>query len=132
MFATKFKMQYHFIIMKLITIDIKSEQQTVKQAIAEFLVELDACRKGGYKVLKVIHGYGSHGVGGAIKREFLHECQNLKGRGKIEDYVCCDNWTERNITRKIAINYCPDLLADRELYLLNPGCSIVIVWCCTA
>lgn len=113
--------------MKLVTIDIKSNQQTVKQAIAEFLVEVDACRIGGFKVMKVIHGYGSHGVGGAIKREFLRECQNLKNRGKIEDFVCCDNWTERNIVRKIAINYCPDLLADRELYLLNPGCSIVII-----
>ena len=113
--------------MKLITIDIKSEQQTVKQAIAEFLVEIDACRIGGFKVMKVIHGYGSHGVGGAIKREFLRECQNLKNRGKIEDFVCCDNWTERNITRRIAINYSPDLLADRGLYLLNPGCSIIII-----
>lgn len=113
--------------MNLITIDIKSEQQTVRQAIAQFLVEVDACRIGGYKVIKVIHGYGSHGVGGAIKREFLKECQNLKNRGKIYDFVCCDNWTEHNVVRKIAINYCPDLLADRELYLLNPGCTIVII-----
>lgn len=113
--------------MKLITIDIKSEQQTARQAIAQFLTEVDACRIGGYKVMKVIHGYGSHGVGGAIKREFLRECQNLKNRGKIDDFVCCDNWTDNSVVRKIAINYCPDLLADRELYLLNPGCSIVII-----
>ena len=94
--------------MKLITIDIKSEQQTARQASAQFLTEVDACRMGGYKVMKVIHGYGSHGVGGAIKREFLRECQNLKNRGKIDDFVCCDNWTDNNVVRKIAINYCPD------------------------
>ena len=113
--------------MKLVTIDIKSENQTVAEAIAQFLVEVEAYQKGGYKVMKVIHGYGSHGVGGAIKNAFLKKCQDLKNRARIEDFVCCDHWTEKNVVRKIAINYCPDLISDRELYLLNPGCSIVII-----
>lgn len=113
--------------MQLITIDIKSNGQTVAEAIAQFLVEVESCKKGGYKVLKVIHGYGSHGVGGAIKVAFLKKCQDLKNRKQIYDYTCCDKWTAQNVVRKIAINYCPDLLADRELYLLNPGCSIVVL-----
>ena len=113
--------------MQLITIDIKSNNQTVAEAIAQFLVELYSYKKGGYKVMKVIHGYGSHGVGGAIRTAFLKKCKDLKNRKQIEDYTCCDKWTPQNVVRKIAINYCADLLADRELYLLNPGCSIVIM-----
>lgn len=113
--------------MKLITIDIKSERQTVSEAVAQFLVEVDAYKKGGYKVMKVIHGYGSHGVGGAIRNEFLKKCQHLKSRGIIYDFTCCNNWTDKNVVKKIAINYCPDLLADAELSFLNPGCSIVIL-----
>ncbi len=113
--------------MRLITIDIKSERQTVNEAIAQFLVEVDAYKKGGFKVMKVIHGYGSHGVGGAIRDTFLKKCQDLKNRKMIEDFTCCDKWTDKNVVRKIAINYCPDLLADAELYHLNPGCSIIIL-----
>ncbi len=113
--------------MKLITIDIKSGRQTVAEAIAQFLVELESYKKGGFKVMKVIHGYGSHGVGGAIRNAFLKRCTDLKRRGMIEDFVCCDQWTPKNVVRKIAINYCPDLLADNDLYMLNPGCSIVIM-----
>ncbi len=113
--------------MQLITIDIKSERQTVAEAIAQFLVELESYKKGGFKVMKVIHGYGSHGVGGAIRQAFLKKCEELKRRHIIEDYVCCDSWTPKNIVRKIAINYCPDLLADKDLYLLNPGCSVIII-----
>ena len=113
--------------MKLITIDIKSEGQTVAEAIAQFLVEVEAYKKGGFKVMKVIHGYGSHGVGGAIRNNFLKKCQDLKNRKIIEDFVCCDKWTDKNIVRRIAVNYCPDLLADAELYHLNPGCTIVIL-----
>ena len=113
--------------MKLITIDIKSEKQTVSEAIAQFLIEVDSYKKGGYKVMKVIHGYGSHGVGGAIRDAFLKKCQDLKNRGVIEDFTCCNNWTNKNVVKKMAINYCADLLADSELVFLNPGCSIVIL-----
>ncbi len=113
--------------MQLITLDIKSQKQTVTEAIAQFLTELDAYQKGGFKVMKIIHGYGSHGVGGAIKEAFLKTCKQLKSQQKITDYVCCSNWTEKNTVRKMAINYCADLLADRELFNLNPGCSIVIL-----
>jgi hypothetical protein len=113
--------------MRLITIDIKSDRQTVAEAIAQFLIEVEAYKQGGYKVMKVIHGYGSHGVGGAIKVEFLKKCEELKRRKIIEDYTCCDKWVDKNVVKKIATNYCPDLIADGELRLLNPGCSIVIL-----
>ncbi len=112
--------------MQLITIDIKSNNQTVSEAIAQFLIEVEAYKKGGYKVLKVIHGYGSHGVGGAIKVAFLKKCQDLKNRKVIFDFVCCDNWTPQNVVRKIATNYCPDLLADRELYLPGVQCGCAL------
>ena len=113
--------------MKLITIDIKSEKQTVAEEISQFFVEVEAYKKGGYKCIKVIHGYGSHGVGGAIRDAFLKKCQDLKNRKIIEDFTCCDKWIDKNVVKKIAINYCPDLLADNELYHINPGCSIVIL-----
>ncbi|MCQ2564535.1 MAG: hypothetical protein MJ152_01575, partial [Clostridia bacterium] len=88
--------------MKLITIDIKSEGQSVMEALAQFEIEVESYKKGGFKVMKVIHGYGSHGIGGAIKVEFLKKCKDLKNRGRILDYVCCDQWTEKNTVRKMA------------------------------
>ena len=71
-------------LMQLITIDIKSEKQSVAEAIAQFLVELDAYKKGGFKVMKVIHGYGSHGVGGAIRQAFLKKCQDPSERAGLK------------------------------------------------
>ena len=112
--------------MELYTINIKGDNQTVSEAIAQFLIEIEALKKGGYKVLKVIHGYGSHGVGGDIKREFLKQCESLKRRHIIEDYINCENWANKSVVKKIAINYCPDLIADRDLTFVNPGCTIVI------
>jgi len=113
--------------MKLITIDIKSEKQTVKEAIAQFLVEVEAYKKGGFKVMKVIHGYGSHGVGGAIRAEFLKKCEQLKRQKKLHDYIPGDKWLTKSTAKTMAINYCADLLADKELHFVNPGCTIVLL-----
>ncbi len=113
--------------MQLITIDIKSEQQTVKEAIAQFLIEAEAYRLGGYKVMKVIHGYGSHGVGGAIRTELLKTLQSLKNRKKIEDFCPGNEWPTAKSVKKMAINYCPDLLADRDMTFVNSGITIVLL-----
>ena len=113
--------------MKLITIDIKSDKQTVREAIAQFLIEMEAYQKGGFKVMKVIHGYGSHGVGGAIKVELLKTLRDLKNRKKIQDYITGNEWPTAKQVKKMAINYCPDLLADSEMTFVNSGVTIVIL-----
>lgn len=113
--------------MNLITINIKSDGQSVKQAIAEFLIEIDALKLGGFKVLKVIHGYGSNGIGGDIKREFLRTCKELKGRGRICDFACGSELTTKISLRKMAINYCADLMIDKDLSFVNPGVSLVVL-----
>ena len=113
--------------MQLITIDIKSEKQSVAEAIAQFEIEAEAYKKGGFKVMKVIHGYGSHGVGGAIRTEFLKKCEQLKRQKKLYDYIPGDKWLTKSIAKTMAINYCADLLADKELHFVNPGCTIVLL-----
>ena len=57
----------------------------------------------------------------------LKKCKELKNKNIIYDYTCCDKWTDKNVVKKIAVNYCQDLIIDRELVHLNPGCSIVIL-----
>ena len=51
-------------------------------------VEVEAYKKGGFKVMKVIHGYGSHGVGGAIKNAFLKKCQDLFDKNRFFKKDC--------------------------------------------
>ena len=113
--------------MQLITIDIKSNQQTVLEAIAQFQIEAEAYKKGGYKVMKVIHGYGSHGVGGAIRTELVKTLKLMKSRGKIYDYCLGSEWPSAKQVKKMAINYCPDLLADRDMMFVNSGVTIVLL-----
>ena len=113
--------------MRVLIIDVKSEMQTCLMARAELLNEIDACKLGGFKVLKVIHGYGSHGVGGAIKKTIHQELRCLKNQHKITDYIPCEKWTMNNPLRQKAIAFSNELLADSDLRILNSGVTIVLI-----
>ena len=113
--------------MRVLYIDVKSDMQTCLMAVAQLEIEIDACKLGGFNALKVIHGYGSHGVGGAIKKEIHARLKQLKSQNKINDYIPCETWTQNNPKRNKAIKLCDELLADSDLYMLNSGVTIVLI-----
>ena len=113
--------------MRVLYIDVKSEMQTCLMAGAQLEIEIDACKLGGFNALKVIHGYGSHGVGGAIKQEIHNRLKQMKSQNKIKDYIPCEKWTPNNPKRKMAIECCDELLADSDLRMLNSGVTIVLI-----
>lgn len=113
--------------MRVLYIDVKSEMQTCLMAVAQLENEIDACKLGGFTVLKVIHGYGSHGVGGLIKKDIHKRLKELKSQKKIFDFIPCEKWSQTNPLRKTAINYSNELLADSDLMYLNAGVTIVLI-----
>lgn len=113
--------------MRVLYIDIKSEMQTCLMAVAQLEAEINACKLGNFSVLKVIHGYGSHGVGGAIKKAVHRRLTEMKKQHLIEDFIPCEKWTPQNPLRKKAVSYAPDLLADSDLMMLNSGVTIVLL-----
>jgi len=119
------KCYYH--VMRVLYIDVKSDMQTCLMAVAQLEIEIDSCKLGGFNTLKVIHGYGSHGVGGAIKKEIHNRLKQLKSQNKIKDYIPCEKWTPNNPKRKMAIEHCDELLADSDLRILNSGVTIVMI-----
>lgn len=117
---------YH-INMRVLYIDVKSDMQTCAMAVAQLENEIDACKLGGFSVLKVIHGYGSHGVGGAIKKDIHARLKQLKAQKQISDFIPCETWTPNNPKRAMAIKFSNELLADSDLYMLNSGVTVVLI-----
>ena len=113
--------------MRVLYIDVKSDHQTCLMAVAQLEIEIDACKLGGFNALKVIHGYGSHGVGGEIKKEIHKRLKQMKSQKLIFDYLPCEKWTPNNSIRKLAIERCDELLADSDLRMLNSGVTIVLI-----
>ena len=49
------------------TVNLKEGMPSVEEARARLTTEIHAARQAGLKVLKIVHGYGSTGVGGDLR-----------------------------------------------------------------
>ncbi len=107
-------------------LNLKENNPTVELAIALLEIEIEISRKEGVLVLKIIHGYGSHGVGGEIKKRLNHWLMIAKKRGFIRDYVKGEQWTTSAQNAKFK-KVCPELLGDPELYFSNAGVTIILL-----
>ena len=108
------------------TYNLKEDMPTVELALANIEIEIDRCHSEGVKVLKIIHGYGSSGVGGEIKKALSNWLRIKKRSGLIKDYIKGEEWPTSNKAAKIKQEV-PELLGDMELYFANPGLTILIL-----
>ena len=108
------------------TYNLKEDMPTVELALANIEIEIDRCHSEGVKVLKIIHGYGSSGVGGEIKKVLSNWLRIKKRSGLIKDYVKGEEWPTSQKAGRIKQLY-PEVLGDMELYFSNPGLTILIL-----
>lgn len=71
---------------KLLTYDIKSDMPDRIEA-GHRLAEILRFSKGKEKVIKIVHGYGSSGVGGVIKEVVHKSLRNKVSEGQIKAYI---------------------------------------------
>ena len=108
-------------------INLEAGLPTVAVARSRLINGLQTARMCGSKTVKIIHGYGSSGKGGAIKRDthvFLNEkmlSRSIKGYVKGEDFSpFCE------ISRKFTAKY-PELKRDSDYDRGNDGITIVLL-----
>lgn len=96
---------------------------------AMFLIdeEIKYSKAVGNKAIVIIHGYGSHGTGGAIKEAVKSYLPELKKKKIIKDYVFGENWSDTNPSKIVMCEVCPELILQENLYSLNSGVSVILV-----
>lgn len=67
------------------TINIEMNMPTVDEALDRFDDELRRIMGAGFRVIKVIHGHGSSGVGGKIRRAFRDAVEYNRWGHMIQD-----------------------------------------------
>ena len=112
--------------MKYKTINLKENQPTVALALALLEIEIEMSRREGIVAIKVIHGYGSHGVGGEIKKALSRWLILAKRRHFITEYVKGEQWTSSETAEKIK-KHCPEIIGDSELYFANAGVTVILL-----
>ena len=95
-------------------------------AVCLLVNEIEVSKLTDVNVIIAIHGYGSHGQGGEIKKELHKQLRLLKRGKKIIDYVKGEQWSENYSKYLELITLEPELILHPHLNNLNSG--VTLVW----
>ena len=109
----------------VVTANLEAGMPGVRDALTHLESELAAARRRGVRLLRLIHGYGSRGVGGRIRTRCRARLAQLLEERSIRGIVYGEDLSEFSVagqeflTRHPAVR--PTLRTDR----LNPGITYV-------
>lgn len=111
----------------MMTINLESGMPTVEQAQRRLIGELARGRASGAKALKIIHGYGSSGVGGKLRIGVRQSLAAKKRQGSIQGFVPGEDWDIFQAESRRFIEACPELSRDQDLGRGNAGITLVLL-----
>ncbi len=109
------------------TVVVKEGMPSVEQARARLQTELRTARQTGVKVLKLIHGYGSSGVGGDLRIALQSTLRRMAQQHEICDCIYGENWRTSDERSWDLIKRMPELKGDGDLGKGNKGITVVIL-----
>ena len=108
-------------------INLEDGMPTVEQARLRMNFELQSARREGYKAVKLIHGYGSTGAGGALRTELQKDLMRATRNGSVRAFVAGENWRVSNETTWSLLQRFPEWKKDSDLGRSNRGISVVVL-----
>jgi hypothetical protein len=109
------------------TIILKEGMPSVEEARARLQTELRSARQTGVKILKLVHGYGSSGVGGDLRISLQSTLRQMTERHEISDCIYGENWRTSDERSWELLKCMPELKNDSDLGKGNKGVTIVIL-----
>ncbi len=106
-------------------VNLEKGMPTVEQALEQLRRELQLTDVHGCRVMVLIHGYGSSGRGGAIKKEIRRQVAWLKEQGRINDFMPGEECGKRSGHGRHLLRRFPFLAG--YLQRPNPGITLVVV-----
>jgi hypothetical protein len=109
------------------TLNIEAGMPTVEQARQQLLAELRQAKQSGVRAIKIIHGYGSSGKGGALRHGLRKSLLRRKKEGLVTRVIFGEKWSVFEEDARQALACCPELKSDRDLNQSNEGITIVVL-----
>ncbi|MGN1450783.1 MAG: hypothetical protein ACI4XQ_01685 [Eubacteriales bacterium] len=79
------------------------------------------------KAFKIIHGYGSSGVGGRIRTESRKWLSAEKSRGRIRAFIPGEEFSIFSADTRALFTVCPEARRDKDLERSNQGVTVVVL-----
>jgi DNA-nicking Smr family endonuclease len=109
------------------TVNLEEGRPSVASASSRLLDQLRLARQQGYAAVKIIHGYGSHGVGGELRVAIQGMLARMTQSGDIQAFVAGEDWRISDETTWRLIQQHRELKQDRDLGKGNRGISIAVL-----
>jgi hypothetical protein len=109
------------------TVILKEGMPSVAEALGRLQVELRRARSEGVKLLKLVHGYGSKGVGGDIRMAVQSELVKLQSQGEVRAVIFGEDWRISHEMTWELLQRMPELKRDRDLGRKNAGITIIVL-----
>ncbi len=107
------------------TVNLESNLPSLDEARRRLLVEMDAARREGMRVLKVVHGYGSSGEGGKLCVGIRKSLRLRVKEGKAVLVVPGERFSSDATEGRELVKRYPALRGDRDFNRMNLGITIV-------
>jgi hypothetical protein len=108
-------------------VNLEDGMPKLEEARLRMQHELQVARQQKYAAVKVIHGYGSSGIGGSLRIGLQKELQQLVLAGSVKSFVAGEDWRISNETAWRLLKRFPEWKQDSDLGRNNRGISIVLL-----
>src|ERR1017187_832935 len=106
------------------TYNVEAGLPTLDEARRLVIEEIKRAKREGVKVLKVIHGYGSSGKGGALYVGLRKSFGLRKKEAVIKDFIAGEDFSIFNDTVLALLEAVPELRGDPDLGATNEGVTL--------
>jgi hypothetical protein len=108
-------------------VNLEDGMPQVEEARLRMQHELQIAHQQGYAAVKLIHGYGSSGVGGSLRIELQKELQRMASAGALRSFITGEDWRISDEKTWEILKRYPEWKRDSDLGKANKGISIVLL-----
>jgi len=109
------------------TVNLEAGMPSVPQARSRLSSEIRVAQQSGARVLKVIHGYGSSGIGGDLRFALQSTLRQMAQAKEIRDCIWGENWRTSDERSWELLKHMPELKSDSDLGKGNKGITLVVL-----
>jgi hypothetical protein len=108
-------------------VNLEKGMPTADQARRKLIDEIETAKRVGAKAIKIIHGYGSTGVGGKLQTAIRSSLVKHRNKGLIKACIFGEKWDIFDPMTTLVLDSCDELRNDKDLQNCNEGITIVLL-----
>jgi hypothetical protein len=111
---------------EIVILNIKEARATVDEALARLDGAVKSARDSGIRALKIIHGYGSGGKGGAIRPAARARLERYRAEGLLRAWIPGESFSRHDPLVRRWVHDFPHFKDDEAFDRRNEGITFVI------